>query len=324
MHYIKKGLILLLLVFVLGLSGTSYSADTAAERPAGLSFGQPSNAPTPDATFAATTNTEDFADPLGGWLNRWFFLNSNAENYYTANGNCDPNFRGNQPFGIWISDDQGCGGIISQSPVRINFSNNFGDTATSFSLDQFTCVDGVTFNIYDKNGTLDSSTPLPNLCFTFANYVFPLTNGISAFEYSYTVGPVEGNTAIDNVVLVVADPVVWNICVKDVAFIDEMHFNVEAGDVIRGMTDISFPNADYPAPLTGHFDPITNMYSWSIGYLTSNATRHYRIDGSTGAGHTWGILGTDSSYYHGPINATVDFCGPSPEATGEGISGAPK
>jgi len=100
------------------------------------------------------THIEDFADPLGDWLNDWFYLNTNAENYYTATGTCDPNYRGNQPEGLWISDDRGCGTIVVQSPVRINISNNFGDNATSFSLDQFTCVGGVTFNIYDKDGVL--------------------------------------------------------------------------------------------------------------------------------------------------------------------------
>lgn len=155
---------------------------------------------------AQVTYTEDFSDPLGDWLNGWFYLNSNAENYYTAGGfSCDPNFRGNQPEGLWISDDRGCGTMVVQSPVRINFFNNFGDDATSFSMDHFTCVDGVTINIYDKSGALVSSGPVSPSCFSWSHYSVVLSNGISAFEYSYTGGQVEGNTSIDNVTLVKGD-----------------------------------------------------------------------------------------------------------------------
>ena len=147
------------------------------------------------------TYIEDFADPLGDWTTDWFYLNSNAENYYVANGNCDPNNRGNEPNGIWISDDRGCGNLVRQSPVTINLLNHFGDNATSFSIDMFTCQSGVTFNVYDRNGSLDTSIALPSTCFTHSNYNFALTNGISAFEFT---GPsIEGNTAIDNVSLVI-------------------------------------------------------------------------------------------------------------------------
>jgi len=154
---------------------------------------------------AQVTYTEDFSDPLGDWLNGWFYLNSNAENYYVASGTCDPNDRGNQPEGLWISDNRGCGNMVVQSPVRINFLNNFGDDATSFSMDYFTCVSGVTINLYDKDGALFNSTPAPSNCFNWYQYIGGFNNGISAFEFSYTGGQVEGNTAIDNVTLVKGD-----------------------------------------------------------------------------------------------------------------------
>ncbi len=139
---------------------------------------------------------ENFSNPLAQWQNRWLFLNSNIENQYVAGGNCDPGYRGNQPDGLWISDDPGCGNIVYQSPVRIDFTNGYGDGASSFSLDHFTCVSGVTFNIYDKNGALVVTEPLAEDCWNFSHFSFPLDNGISAFEY---IGSnIEGNTAIDN------------------------------------------------------------------------------------------------------------------------------
>lgn len=145
---------------------------------------------------------ETFSDPLGDWLTGWFYLNTNVENIYTADGtNCDPDYRSNQPEGLWLSDDRGCGSIIGQSPVRIDFLNNYGDNATAFSMDHYTCVPGVTFNVYDKDGTLAFSEPLSPDCFNFSRFKIILTNGISAFEYAYTGGRAEGNTAIDNVEL---------------------------------------------------------------------------------------------------------------------------
>ena len=145
---------------------------------------------------------ENFPDPLGSWNSRAFYLNTNAESHYVASGsNCDPDFRGNQPDGIWISDDRGCGNQVIQSPVRIDFLNNYGDNKTSFSMDHFTCVAGVTLNIYDKDGVLDVSVPAASDCWNWSHFSTPLSNGISAFEYAYTGGQVEGNTSIDNVQL---------------------------------------------------------------------------------------------------------------------------
>ena len=149
----------------------------------------------------ADCNRENFSDPLGDWYSRWFYANTNAENYYTANGNCDPDFRGNQPDGLWISDDRGCNNLVVQSPVKVDLLNDYGDSATSFSMDHFTCQTGVTLNIYDKNGALAVSQPVPSDCFNWSHFSTPLSNGMSAFEYAYTGGNVEGNTSIDNVEL---------------------------------------------------------------------------------------------------------------------------
>ena len=144
---------------------------------------------------------ENFSDPLAQWQNRWLFLNSNLENWYVANGtsDCDPGHRGNQPEGLWISDNPGCSNLVNASPVKINFFNGYGDEANSFSLDHFTCFTGVTFNVYDKDGVLVASDPVAEDCWNWSHYSVNLSNGISAFEYAYTGSPVEGSTSVDNV-----------------------------------------------------------------------------------------------------------------------------
>ena len=173
----------------------------------------PSTVETPSGTPLMTVGPgqeafiEDFADPLGRWTEDWFYLNTNAENFYVADGNCNPNNRGNNPQGLWISDDRGCDTLVRENPVRINILNGFGDPAVSFSLDQFTCRSGVTFNIYDKDGTLVVSDSLTLNCFTWQSHSWTLSNGISAFEY---VGAaVEGATALDNVTLVFEKKAKW-------------------------------------------------------------------------------------------------------------------
>jgi hypothetical protein len=145
---------------------------------------------------------ENFSDPLAQWQNRWLFLNSNIENWYVASGiSCDPGTRGNQPDGIWISDDPGCGNETDVSPVRIDFVNGYGDDASSFSLDHFTCVPDVTFNVYDKDGVLVATEPFPEDCYNWSNFNIPLPNGISAFEYVRAADNIQGNISVDNVKL---------------------------------------------------------------------------------------------------------------------------
>ena len=149
----------------------------------------------------AIVYTEDFSDPLEDWVSGWLYTGSNLQNYYVANGNCDDNNRGNEPDGLWVSDDKVCNSLSSVSPVTINLDANIGDTAAYFSLDAFACGSNVTLNIYDRLGALDSSLLLPATCHTFNNYEFNLSNGISAFEFEAPSGGIEGNTAIDSVVL---------------------------------------------------------------------------------------------------------------------------
>jgi len=152
-------------------------------------------------TSAQITYVEDFPDSISIWTKRWFYKNTNAENYYVARGNCDPNNRGNESNGLWISDDRGCGNFSSRSRVRINLINNFGNDAISFSIGVSSCLQLTVLNIYDRNGALVISETLPRSCFSFPNYSYALKNGISAFEFVNAIR-IEGNTAIDNVTLI--------------------------------------------------------------------------------------------------------------------------
>lgn len=148
---------------------------------------------------------EDFADPLSGWTSDWLYLNSNLENYYVSSGDvCDPDYRGNNPSGLWLSDDRGCGTLVFASPVQIDILNGFGDLATAFSMDLCSFIADLTVNIYDKDGALDQTTAVTGDCSSpdsanYTNYAFVLANGISRFEF---VGSgIEGNTMLDNVTL---------------------------------------------------------------------------------------------------------------------------
>ena len=122
----------------------------------------------------AIVYTEDFSNPLSDWVSGWLYTGSNLQNYYVATGTCDDNNRGNQPDGLWVSDDKACGSLNSVSPVTINLDANLGDTAAFFSLDAYACGSNVTLNIYDRDGVLDSSLLLPSSC------LMPITASIKA------------------------------------------------------------------------------------------------------------------------------------------------
>src|SRR5688500_13396258 len=84
---------------------------------------------------AAAQLTETFPDPLGGYESRWLFLNSNLGSYYIASGdNPDPNYRGNNPEGIWAADTQAFGSGVGGPTMDIVFAPAFGATITALSF----------------------------------------------------------------------------------------------------------------------------------------------------------------------------------------------
>lgn len=111
----------------------------------------------------------------------------------------------------------------------------------------------------------------------------------------------------------------WNICVKDGLYITQYQLNLESGNVLRGQAIASSP--EFPAPLTGYYNTTRNTASFSIGYLNDNS-RHYWIEVGTMTGYSWGILGTDSSFYDNPRAATLVPCSPDTMTQGDGNTGA--
>jgi hypothetical protein len=138
-------------------------------------------------------------------------------------------------------------------------------------------------------------------------------NGIGMASFVATNGRID-NFAADV-------PPVWTYCLKDVLYATEYRLNLEAGDVLRGQA--LYPSSDFPAPLTGHYNTNTGKLSFTIGYLTSNSSRHYFVSYPSLAGYSWGLL-ENSNFYDNPRAATLVFCPASSLAPAGGETGAPK
>jgi hypothetical protein len=157
------------------------------------------------APARATTFTETFPDPLGGFYSRWLGANSNIGSYYLSMGDPDPNYRGNNPEGLWISGNQIVGGGVSGPLVTINFNPSFGSTLTSlsFGIEAFAQLE---VRIYDMSNNLLNSGVFSGGDFGFGHEdIISATsaNGISRFVLdSSAFGSVQvsGNTSVDNFV----------------------------------------------------------------------------------------------------------------------------
>jgi hypothetical protein len=152
----------------------------------------------------AATITETFPDPLGGFYDRWLGDNSNIGSYYLSSGdNCDVDYRGNNPEGLWISGNQVCGGGVFGTLVTIAFDPSFGATLTSlqFGLEAFATVD---VRIYDMSNTLIASGTFSGGDFGFGHEDIisaSSSNGISRFEIDSSAHDgtqVSGNTSVDD------------------------------------------------------------------------------------------------------------------------------
>jgi len=145
---------------------------------------------------------EEFPDPMGGWTQRWLYQNSNLENYYVANGDCNIDQRGNNPCGDWIADTQGCGSGVG-GPATIRFKPEFAATIQhiEFALSSYN-ITGL--QILDQDGGVLLDVPQVentyNVCAGFV-YSVDSNNGVSAIVLNGD--GVEGNTAIDNVKVIV-------------------------------------------------------------------------------------------------------------------------
>ena len=159
------------------------------------------------AASAATTLTETFDNPFNNWETAWFGANSNAQVCYGQGGG-----RGNDPYGLWISDGaSNCGG----TPVTITFGATFAASLTSFGLDVGS-FGGTTLTIFDKVGASLLSVAVPSNAFNYNYYSVSSGNGIGGFSFS---GAANGNTSIDNLNAVVSatpgvpEPASWALMI---------------------------------------------------------------------------------------------------------------
>jgi hypothetical protein len=147
---------------------------------------------------------ETFPDPLGGWNTRWLYMNSSMENYYIASSsNADPDYRGNNPEGLWIADTQGFGSGVGGAVCDVIFNPAFGMNMTSLSFGgEYFLQSRVT--IYDMSNAVLATSVFSGGGFDFdhADIISANSaNGISHFTIDTTEfggGQVEGNTSVDN------------------------------------------------------------------------------------------------------------------------------
>ena len=149
----------------------------------------------------AQTEWETFPDPLGTWLDRFMYQETNMENYYVASGNPDENNRGNNPEGLWIGrKNTPPGGPI----VEFEFNADFGALITymEFGLE---CWNTCDVTIYDMDDAVVATDTFSGGGFDF-DHVDILSgatgNGVSRFVFDstpYGSGNIEGNTSIDNI-----------------------------------------------------------------------------------------------------------------------------
>ncbi len=140
----------------------------------------------------AATLVEDFSAPFPQWESDWLGLNSNIENFYGVGSPQGADY-------LWIADGDGIVGV--NEVVEINFERTFGLSLTSFSIDIDTFFD-TSIKVYDGSGgvILDFIFDISQ---GYENVSILSANGISGFSL---FGPrqIEGNTAIDNVVVTTA------------------------------------------------------------------------------------------------------------------------
>ncbi|MHC4826430.1 MAG: hypothetical protein ACYTEY_07730, partial [Planctomycetota bacterium] len=169
------------------------------------------------AEFLCPTLEEGFPNPLGGWNGRWLYQNSNLENYYVADGDCDPDNRGNNPTGLWIAEPQGCGSGVGGPVMEWVFDPAFAAALShlEFGIEAFNTCD---VTIYDVDSNVLSvgiywggAIPMDHADIVSADS----ENGISRVVFDTTAyggEQIEGNTSIDNVVVTAcpADTCPWD------------------------------------------------------------------------------------------------------------------
>ena len=144
------------------------------------------------SSLNATTLVEDFSAPFPQWESDWLGLNTNIQNFYGAGSSQGTDF-------LWITDGDAIVG--AGEVVGIDFEPAFGSSLTSFSIDIDTFVD-TSIQVYDGSGGVILDF-IFNINLGYENVFIQSANGISGFSL-FGQKQIEGNTAIDNVVVTTA------------------------------------------------------------------------------------------------------------------------
>ena len=155
---------------------------------------------------------ETFPDPLGGWETRWLYVNSNLGNFYNASGTSDdPNYRGNNPEGLWMADTQGFNSGVGGPTSEIFFDDAFAATLVhlEFGMEAFAMMDVTIFDMDDNvlaTGTFSGG----GFDFDHADIISAdSNNGIRRILFdstAYDGTSIEGFTSVDNFFAVIPAP----------------------------------------------------------------------------------------------------------------------
>jgi hypothetical protein len=154
----------------------------------------------------ADTVTETFPDPLGSYWSRWLYQNSNIGSYYYATGtSSDPDYRGNNPVGLWPVDTQQFNdpGNVGGPTMTIVFNDAYAALLTSLQFGM-ECFAQCQVSMYDLSNNVLASGVFSGGGFDFDHSSIlsaTSSNGIKKIVFDstqYGGGQIEGNTSVDN------------------------------------------------------------------------------------------------------------------------------
>lgn len=155
---------------------------------------------------SASVLIEDFSD-LPGWESNWFGEHSNAKNYYQVKNVAPASYRGNNPDGLWLDDNDSVG---LDHELSIVFDSTMASSLSLFSLDLASHLDDLTLVFFDGQGqTLLSQAVTPTFGATSAqgiyqSFMVSSFRGIGGFSL-LSSGSVEGNVSLDNLFAITLD-----------------------------------------------------------------------------------------------------------------------
>lgn len=151
------------------------------------------------ASASANVLMEDFSD-LPGWQQQWFGTQSNAKNFYQVSNLGPASYRGNNPDGLWLDDNDG---VVGDTDLSVVFNTEFANSLSLFSVDVASSLNDLTLVFFDAQGqnlfsqSIQSSFSAGASPAGYQNFTISSFSGISGFSFLST-GSVEGNVSIDN------------------------------------------------------------------------------------------------------------------------------